>query len=321
LKDGEINAIQLLVDAKNHLQSIAKYHPKYEELTQRLNSAIIEIKDISFEAEKQSAELDINPERIQELRDRIDLINKLLKKHGVKTDKELIDIKEELEKKVEQFQNSDDIISEKQKIIHQLEQELHNKAQALSQKRKSIKDKIEKECVSLLNDLAMPNAQFVVQIENTNEINEFGMDDIKFLFSANKGITPSEVQKSASGGEIARLMLAIKSLMAKKIQLPTIIFDEIDTGVSGSVAGKMGDIMKRMGEDMQVIAITHLPQIAAKGTQHFYVSKVEENNRTVSKITELTGQQRVMEIAKMLSDENLGDAAIQNAMELLKSKN
>ena len=321
LKDGEINAIQLLVDAKNHLQSIAKYHPKYEELTQRLNSAIIEIKDISFEAEKQSAELDINPERIQELRDRIDLINKLLKKHGVKTDKELIGIKEELEKKVEQFQNSDDIISEKQKIIHQLEQELHNKAQALSQKRKSIKDKIEKECVSLLNDLAMPNAQFVVQIENTNEINEFGMDDIKFLFSANKGITPSEVQKSASGGEIARLMLAIKSLMAKKIQLPTIIFDEIDTGVSGSVAGKMGDIMKRMGEDMQVIAITHLPQIAAKGTQHFYVSKVEENNRTVSKITELTGQQRVMEIAKMLSDENLGDAAIQNAMELLKSKN
>jgi len=321
LKDGEINAIQLLVNAKNHLQSIAKYHPKYEELTQRLNSAIIEIKDISFEAEKQSAELDINPERIQELRDRIDLINKLLKKHGVKTDKELIGIKEELEKKVEQFQNSDDIISEKQKIIHQLEQELHNKAQALSQKRKSIKDKIEKECVGLLNDLAMPNAQFVVQIENTNEINEFGMDDIKFLFSANKGITPSEVQKSASGGEIARLMLAIKSLMAKKIQLPTIIFDEIDTGVSGSVAGKMGDIMKRMGEDMQVIAITHLPQIAAKGTQHFYVSKVEENNRTVSKITELTGQQRVMEIAKMLSDENLGDAAIQNAMELLKSKN
>jgi len=321
LKDGEINAIQLLVDAKNHLQSIAKYHPKYEELAQRLNAAIIEIKDISFEAEKQSAELDINPERIQELRDRIDLINKLLKKHGVKTDKELIDIKEELEKKVEQFQNSDDIISEKQKIIHQLEQELHNKAQALSQKRKSIKDKIEKECVSLLNDLAMPNAQFVVQIENTNEINEFGMDDIKFLFSANKGITPSEVQKSASGGEIARLMLAIKSLMAKKIQLPTIIFDEIDTGVSGSVAGKMGDIMKRMEEDMQVIAITHLPQIAAKGTQHFYVSKVEENNRTVSKITELTGQQRVMEIAKMLSDENLGDAAIQNAMELLKSKN
>lgn len=321
LKDGEINAIQLLVDAKNHLQSIAKYHPKYEELAQRLNAAIIEIKDISFEAEKQSAELDINPERIQELRDRIDLINKLLKKHSVKTDKELIDIKEELEKKVEQFQNSDDIISEKQKIIHQLEQELHNKAQVLSQKRKSIKDKIEKECVSLLNDLAMPNAQFVVQIENTNEINEFGMDDIKFLFSANKGITPSEVQKSASGGEIARLMLAIKSLMAKKIQLPTIIFDEIDTGVSGSVAGKMGDIMKRMGEDMQVIAITHLPQIAAKGTQHFYVSKVEENNRTVSKITELTGQQRVMEIAKMLSDENLGDAAIQNAMELLKSKN
>jgi DNA repair protein RecN (Recombination protein N) len=321
LKDGEINAIQLLVDAKNHLQSIAKYHPKYEELAQRLNSAIIEIKDISFEAEKQSAELDINPERIQELRDRIDLINKLLKKHGVKTDKELIDIKEELEKKVEQFQNSDDIISEKQKIIHQLEQELHNKAQVLSQKRKSIKDKIEKECVSLLNDLAMPNAQFVVQIENTNEINEFGMDDIKFLFSANKGITPSEVQKSASGGEIARLMLTIKSLMAKKIQLPTIIFDEIDTGVSGSVAGKMGDIMKRMGEDMQVIAITHLPQIAAKGTQHFYVSKVEENNRTVSKITELTEQQRVMEIAKMLSDENLGDAAIQNAMELLKSKN
>jgi len=321
LKDGEINAIQLLVDVKNHLQSIAKYHPKYEELAQRLNAAIIEIKDISFEAEKQSAELDINPERIQELRDRIDLINKLLKKHSVKTDKELIDIKEELEKKVEQFQNSDDIISEKQKIIHQLEQELHNKAQVLSQKRKSIKDKIEKECVSLLNDLAMPNAQFVVQIENTNEINEFGMDDIKFLFSANKGITPSEVQKSASGGEIARLMLAIKSLMAKKIQLPTIIFDEIDAGVSGSVAGKMGDIMKRMGEDMQVIAITHLPQIAAKGTQHFYVSKVEENNRTVSKITELTGQQRVMEIAKMLSDENLGDAAIQNAMELLKSKN
>lgn len=321
LKDGEINAIQLLVDAKNHLQSIAKYHPKYEELAQRLNVAIVEIKDISFESEKQSSELEINPKRIQELRDRIDLINKLLKKHGVKTDKELINIQEELEKKVEQFQNIDDIILEKQKIIHQLEHELQNKAQALSQKRKSIKSKIEKECISLLNDLAMPNAQFVVQIENTKEINEFGVDDIKFLFSANKGITPSEVQKTASGGEIARLMLAIKSLMAKKIQLPTIIFDEIDTGVSGSVAGKMGDIMKKMGEDMQVIAITHLPQIAAKGTQHFYVSKVEDDNRTVTKITELTEQQRILELAKMLSDENLGDAAIQNAKELLKPKN
>lgn len=321
LKDGEINAIQLLVDAKNHLQSIAKYHPKYEELAQRLNVAIVEIKDISFESEKQSSELEINPKRIQELRERIDLINKLLKKHGVKTDKELINIQEELEKKVEQFQNIDDIILEKQKIIHQLEHELQNKAQALSQKRKSIKSKIEKECISLLNDLAMPNAQFVVQIENTKEINEFGVDDIKFLFSANKGITPSEVQKTASGGEIARLMLAIKSLMAKKIQLPTIIFDEIDTGVSGSVAGKMGDIMKKMGEDMQVIAITHLPQIAAKGTQHFYVSKVEDDNRTVTKITELTEQQRILELAKMLSDENLGDAAIQNAKELLKPKN
>lgn len=321
LKDGEINAIQLLVDAKSHLQSIAKYQPKYEELAQRLNVAIVEIKDISFESEKQSSELEINPKRIQELRERIDLINKLLKKHGVKTDKELINIQEELEKKVEQFQNIDDIILEKQKIIHQLEHELQNKAQALSQKRKSIKSKIEKECISLLNDLAMPNAQFVVQIENTKEINEFGVDDIKFLFSANKGITPSEVQKTASGGEIARLMLAIKSLMAKKIQLPTIIFDEIDTGVSGSVAGKMGDIMKKMGEDMQVIAITHLPQIAAKGTQHFYVSKVEDDNRTVTKITELTEQQRILELAKMLSDENLGDAAIQNAKELLKPKN
>lgn len=319
LKDAEINALQIVNQAKNALQSISKYHPKYEELAERLHNVTIEIKDIAEEAGNLLADIDIHPEKIQMLTERLDIINKLLKKHGVKTDTELLQIQAETEEKLSQYQNIDDIIAEKKQVVQQLEKQILQQAQNISEKRKSAQHKIEKECTDILKELAIPNAQFIVSIQNKDneEINEYGKDEIKILFSANKGIPPAELQKTASGGEISRLMLAIKSMMARKISLPTIIFDEIDTGVSGMVAGKMADIMRKMSDNMQVIVITHLPQIAAKGKQHLYVSKEETDNKTLSKITELNNRQRVIEIAKMLSDGEPGEAAIRNAEELL----
>ncbi|MCX7728879.1 MAG: DNA repair protein RecN [Bacteroidia bacterium] len=319
LKDADINVTQLIHQAKNCLQNISKYHSKYEELAQRLQSAFVEIKDIANEAENLLSDIDIHPEKIELLNDRLNTINKLLKKHNVKTDTELLNIQAETEQKLLQYQNIDDIIEEKKQHLQKLEKDLLEKAEKLSEKRKSSKEAIEKECIIILNELSIPHAQFVVNIQNNinNQFNEFGKDDIKFLFSANKGIPPSELQKTASGGEISRLMLTIKSMMAKKIHLPTIIFDEIDTGISGTVASKMASIMKKMTEHMQVIAITHLPQIAAKGQQHFYVTKEDFNGKTQTKITELNKEQRIMEIAKMLSDGKPSEAAIQNATELL----
>lgn len=317
LQYADINILQLLNQCKNNLNNISKYHTVYNELAQRLQSVIIEIKDISIEAERLLADVQINPERIEQLNDRLNVINKLLKKHNAKTDTELLQIQQDIETKLSQYQNIDDIIIEKQKLLAQQEIQLKQIAQQLSSKRHSSKSTIEKECVEILKDLAMPNAQFIIDIKDTEQLNEYGTNDVQFLFSANKGIAPSEVHKVASGGEISRLMLTIKSMMAKNIHLPTIIFDEIDTGVSGAVASKMGDIMKKMSENMQVVAITHLPQIAAKGQQHLYVSKEDKNNITISKITELNDEERVTEIAKMLSNDVPGEAAYQNARELL----
>jgi DNA repair protein RecN (Recombination protein N) len=320
LRDADINAIQLINQSKNNLQSIAKYNSVYQELSERLQSVLVELKDISTEAESLLSDVEINPSRMEVLNERLNIINKLLKKHNVKTDTELLNIQKDLQEKISTFENLDEIIHSKQKELNSLEKKLQQIAEEISQKRKSVKTKIENECVEILKELAMPNAQFVIDIQDKAELDEYGKDEIKFLFSANKGVMPTEVQKSASGGEIARLMLTIKSLMAKKIHLPTIIFDEIDTGVSGNVAGKMGDIMSKMSEYMQVIVITHLPQIAAKGKQHLVVSKEEQNNRTLSKITEIRDEERIMEIAKMLSSGKPGEAAIQNAKELLMIK-
>ncbi len=319
LQESDINVIQLLTQIKNNLQSIARYNSKYDALVQRLQSNIIELKDIARESEQLLNDIELDPERIEQLSARADSINKLLKKHNVKTDKELLIIQNELQKKLSQYQSIDDNILEKKKQVDALENILQQKAQHLSEKRTKVRDFIQHTCTQLLKELAMPNAQFRIDIQHkgNNELNMYGKDEIKFLFSANKGIAPSEVQKAASGGEISRLMLAIKSMMAQHIHLPTILFDEIDTGVSGAVAGKMADIMKNMSDTMQVIVITHLPQIAAKGQQHLYVYKKEVENKTMTFIEELNKQNRVFEIAKMLSSGKPGEAAIQNAKELL----
>lgn len=324
LQTAEINAIQLITQAKNNLQSIVSAlgrNSKYTELAERLQTNIIDIKDIAHEIDISLNNTEINPERITILTDRIDTINKLLKKHSVKTDAELLQVYSELQTKLSAYENLDDAIEEKRKHLTTIEKQLSEQAEQLSQKRKTAKTKIEGDIKDILKELAMPNAQFIVNISEKsalNDFNEFGKDDVQFLFSANKGIVPAELQKVASGGEISRLMLSIKSMMAKNIALPTIIFDEIDTGTSGPIASKMGDIMKKMSKTMQVIVITHLPQIAAKGKQHLYVSKEEQHNKTISKITQLNENERVIEIAKMLSNDKPGDAALQNAKELLE---
>lgn len=319
LKESEVNAIDLIKNSKQNIQAISKFNTDYITLSERLQSAFIEIQDIAHEIESKISQIEVYPEKAEVLTERIDTLNKLLKKHGVKTDKELLDIQKELSEKISLYENADEIISKKQSELEQHKKNLINIAQQLSEKRKHAKPIIEKTITDLLKKLAMPHAQFIINIETTNDLDDYGTDDIKFLFSANKGIAPGDIQKTASGGEISRLMLSIKSLMAKKIQLPTIIFDEIDTGVSGAVAGQMAEIMKDMSEYMQVIVITHLPQIAAKAKQHLYVTKTETNNKTISHIKELDEDNRIYEIAKMLSSGIPGEAAIQNAKELLKN--
>ncbi len=320
LQEAETNAIQLIHQAKNNLQSISKYHSNYDELFKRLNTNIIDIKDIAREIENQLHHINANPEKIQTLTERIDIINKLLKKHQVKTDIELLQIQSELGQKLNSYQNLDETIEEKRKQLSIKEKEILERAQKLSEKRISVKPQIEKECKEMLKYLSMVNAQFIIEISDKfthGTLDEFGKDNIKFLFSANKGVEPVELQKAASGGEISRLMLCMKSMIAQKISLPTIIFDEIDTGTSGPIAARMGDMMKKISEGMQVITITHLPQIAAKGKQHLYVSKEETNHKTISKIKTLNETERVLEIAKMLSSGQPGEAALQNAKELL----
>ncbi len=318
LQENETNVIQSLHQVKNILYSLSKFNRSYEELQTRMQASINELKDIGLELEKKSTLTELNPKRLEQINTRLDDINKLLKKHQVKTDTELLEKQNEIELKLQSYQNIDADIEKKEKEVSKLNQELTQIAKTISEKRISNIQSIEQKIIDILKDLAMPNAVFKIEIQSVGELGHYGFDKIDFLFSANKGIAPTDLQKVASGGEIARLMLAIKAVMCEKKQLPSIIFDEIDTGISGSVAGKMGDIMKSMSQKMQVIVITHLPQIAGKGTEHFVVYKKEIKDKTISVIESLSENDRITEIAKMLSNGTPTDAAFQNARELLK---
>ncbi len=319
LNGSEQNILSSLNELKILIASISKFKPEIEELRSRFNSSYIELKDIANELENQEQEIIFDPKRIEYLTARLDEIYRLEQKHQVKTIDELIAIKDELSSKLQDFSSLETEIEKVKKELSGAEKTLQTQAKKISADRKKVIPKIEKEVAALLSALSMQNAQLKIEQTELNTLGKNGMDKINFLFSANKGSDFKELNKVASGGELSRLMLCIKSLIAQMTSLPTIIFDEIDTGVSGEIADKVGSIMTQMAKAMQVITITHLPQIAGKGQNHLFVYKEEKNNKTFSAVKKLTADERIQEIAKMLSAGTPTAAAISNAKELLRT--
>ncbi|MES2139530.1 MAG: DNA repair protein RecN [Bacteroidota bacterium] len=319
LNGGEQNLLASLNEIKSLIASQAKFKPEINELSTRLNSSYIELKDISNELESLEQDIVYDPKRIDKLTIQLDAIYRLQQKHQVKSVEELITIKEDLSNKLLEFNSLETEIEKTKKKLTSVQRALTALAKKIAANRKKEIPKIEKEIASLLSALSMPNAQLKVEHMETEILTVNGTDKVNFLFSANKGSDFKELNKVASGGELSRLMLSIKSLIAQLTALPTIIFDEIDTGVSGDVADKVGSIMNLMAKAMQVITITHLPQIASKGESHLFVYKEDKNDKTYSNIKKLSVNERVQEIAKMLSTGTPTAAAISNAKELLKN--
>lgn len=319
INGGEANVISALAQVKQNLQSLSKYGKNYNEFFERVNSAYIDLKDLVSELEDAETNVNFDPVKLDEVNSKLDKLNRLLKKHNVNTEEELIAVKTEIENKLTQFESIEKDINDTQKQIDKLNTACVKIAKKLSDTRtKAIAD-IEKQVKDSLAELSMQNAQFKIELIQTKELTANGFDHVKFLFSANKGMSLNELHKVASGGELSRLMLCLKALLASKKQLPTIIFDEIDTGVSGDVADKIGNILLKMGNTMQVVTITHLPQMASKGSHHLFVYKNDDADKTVSHIKQLNKEERITEIAKMLSTGNPTQSALKNAKELLNA--
>jgi len=314
---GEGQILSLLAEAQNLQKRIREIHSPSAEFYERLESVRIELKDLSEEMNGRSEKMEYDPDKLQALRDRVDMINGLLQKHRVKELGDLIQLKESLNEKLSILSFSDESLIKIDKEIASLDQNLRDRAAKMHIAREKAGKYIEGQIASQLGQLGIPNATFIVRIDKLAEPGRQGMNDVRFLFSANKQAPPEEISKVASGGEKSRLMLTIKSLLSDYKGLPTLIFDEIDSGVSGEIAEKMGSLMKKMSGGRQVIAITHLPQVASLGEEHFLVYKEEEERSTVTRIRKLSRDERITEIAKLLSGEKLTEAAISNAKELL----
>jgi len=315
--DENIGIQNLLFSLEQKLAKIASYSGEYQELLDRISSVKIESDDIIGEIETAYESVDFNPTEAEQLNDRLQLIYNLQKKHYVNTISELLTIQSELFKKVNTVENAEQSLLDQETIVKGIANKLDAVALKISDARSKIILKLSKQLADILADLGMPHARF--QIKNTLSENYYknGKDSLEFLFSANKGGQYGELKKVASGGELSRVMLAIKKILSENSQLPTIIFDEIDSGVSGEISNKMAHIMSKMSQKMQVITITHLPQIAAKGNQHYKVFKEEVNNITITNLKQLSEDERIVEIAEMLSGKNISDSALTHAKELL----
>ena len=316
LKESEQPIVQQLKSLNNKLHAVEQYHAAIEGLNKRLLSTQIELQDIADELEQISDSVQYNPERIQEVNDKISLGYKLLKKHSVNSTNELLAIKETLQEKLNDVLNISEAITQKEKLTAELLKQCEQLAKSISTNRnKAIKPFTEK-VNGLLKQVGMPNAQIKIEL-NAVELNYFGSDAIEFLFDANKSNRFEPLRKVASGGELSRLMLCIKSLVAQKLQLPTLIFDEIDTGISGEAAKQVGNIMKELSKGHQLISITHQPQIAAKANAHYFVYKAIKANKIITSVKLLNNDERITAIAQMLSGEKPTAAALQNAREMV----
>ena len=314
----EGGCLTLIKDSINTLQTVCKVFAKANEWKERLESCYIEIKDISHDMDDAQESVEFNPSRLEFVNSRLNMIYSMMQKHHVKTDTELIEIAENYRQQLAMITSSDERISELENKKKKLYDSVIRKAETLTAMRKESAVKIQSQMESLLIPLGMPNVKFAVEICHKKEPDTNGMDAVNFLFSANKNGTLQNVASIASGGEIARVMLSLKAMIAGAVKLPTIIFDEIDTGVSGSIAEKMAMIMQDMGrQNRQVLSITHLPQIAARGNAHYKVYKEDNETGTNSHIIRLSDEQRIDEIANMLSGSTMTEAARNNAKSLL----
>lgn len=330
-KSGEIlknagSVAQILNDEKGISEQLlqclqllkpVRINPILNESYERLDQLRTEIKDIGDELERLNEHTEMSPEKINQMQDRLDLINRLLKKHRLQTDHELIELMEQTGSKIQSFTDLEDQIIDCEKQIKSVSNELKKLSESLTDKRKSKTSELEKAAVRLLQLLGMEFAQFKIELKESPDFTENGKDQIDFLFSANKGSTVKPIKNQASGGELSRLNLVLKSLVAKKSQLPTMIFDEIDTGVSGQVALQMGNILKEMSSNQQLITITHSAQVASRAAHHFYVFKDSSKSITNTRMKKIEKEDRTIEIAKMLSGDPPTDSALKNASELI----
>lgn len=316
-ENEEIGIDNLLKKFKINIQRVSTYAKDYENLYNRFESIFIEFQDIISELERAFEKLDVDPAEIENLNQRLQLIYSLQKKHHLNSISDLLVLQEELAEKIKIVENASEVIKEKELEIKKVEVQLNQLAAEIHQKRLKVISDLTSQLEYILKQLGMPNAQFKIVLNVIDAFSSNGKDEIEWLFSANKGSNLGELKKVASGGEMSRIMLAIKSVLSNYSNLPTIIFDEIDTGISGEVANKMAEIMQEMATNMQVITITHLPQIAAKGNHHLKVYKNDEMDITKTQIRKLSKVERIKELAEMLGGKSISASAIEHAKELL----
>jgi len=315
--EEEIGARNLTRKIKNNLDKISKFDASYQNLSHRMQSLFIELSDIIEELESENERLDYSPEELQKINDRLQLIYNLQKKHGASSVLELIQTQEALAVEIEAIENGDEIIKTKKVEIQKVQDKLEDVASKIHERRARSIPVFTKQLEIILGQLEMKNTRLSIRLTKTKQFLYNGKDTLEFLISANKGVHFESLKQAASGGEMSRIMLAVKAILSKYTKLPAIVFDEIDTGVSGEVSNKIADVMQEMSKNMQVITITHLPQIAAKGNQHYKVYKEEKNNRIQSNIKLLSQQERIEEIAEMLSGKNISNSALVHAKQLL----
>ncbi|MCK5677675.1 MAG: DNA repair protein RecN, partial [Flavobacteriaceae bacterium] len=316
-EEEQIGLKNLLGKLKNNINKIAIYSDSYNQLSERINSLFIELTDIVQEFESENESLDYNPSELEKIDNRLQVIYNLQKKHAVGSINELLAIQEIYQKKIVDVENATDNINSKKTEIDRVNLKLEKLSLKIHQRRAKAIPVFTKQIQTILTQLEMKNTRLSINLIPNDQFLLNGKDRLEFLISSNKGLTFESLKKAASGGEMSRIMLAVKSILSKYTKLPAIIFDEIDTGVSGEVSNKIAEVMQEMSKNMQVITITHLPQIAAKGNQHYKVFKEEKNNVIRSDIKLLSENERIVELAEMLSGKNISDSALAHAKQLL----
>ncbi len=317
LRDADVNVLDTLNEVMSLIKSLSDFGAKYKELAERIESVVIETKDIASESESLKDGIVHDPQMTAQLEARFDIINKLMQKHSAGDIHSLMAIKEEYRQKIDQSTSLEKSISALREKIQKLKEVLESRASGISRSRAEVIPRIQLEVLDMLKSLAMPNARFQIKQEKLEALNHRGADHLTFLFSANPGSELQEVSKVASGGEMSRFMLSIKNIISSKNLLPTIVFDEIDTGISGETSTRVAMILESMAKKMQVLTITHLPQIASKGHTHLMVYKATVNDKTNTYIKKLTSEERIVEVAKMLGGEKPTKIMLETAKELI----
>lgn len=318
INGDDYSAINQLHEVRRLIERIMPFYPDSDALLQRLESTIIELNDLGNELDNRSYDIDSDPDQLEFVTQRLDTLNSLMQKHSVKDIKSLIERREEIRNTVSGIETSDERLAELEKMLDKRLSRLNELANQISENRKYQIPAIEDRMNQLLVQLGIPNGRFEIKLIRKDDFSIVGRDHAEFLFSANKQVLPENIGKVASGGELSRVMLSLKSLLTDNRSLPTIFFDEIDAGVSGEIATRVGNILASMGENMQVINITHLPQVAAHGTMHYFVYKEDKKDSTITRIKLLDDQERLREVARLLSGNEITQASLDNARELIE---